>query len=163
MIYPTRLAVLLAAAVAPAALLVGLFFPAYWTAGLALLALLAALAVADLFATAGLGHVEAACEAPGAAGVGESFAVVLAARFAGPTPAAAELALEASGPASAPFGWRARAERDGAEARAAIAFRVGGKASNITMSSTSSNSPPVNHKNALNNVRRILPAKAEYF
>ena len=40
MIYPARRFILAAAAVAPAALLVGVYAPAYWTAGLGLLILL---------------------------------------------------------------------------------------------------------------------------
>jgi len=109
-IYPTRLMILLAAAVAPAALVIGLFVPAYWTSGLALLALLAALAVVDAFTGPGARSVEVACEGPGAVSVGETFAIVARIRFRAPPPATVEAALGTSGPVSAPFGWRAPAQ-----------------------------------------------------
>ena len=124
MIYPTRLAVLLAAAVAPAALVIGLFYPAYWTSGLALLALLVALGVADAFAGAAVGSAEVSCEGPAAVGVGETFAILARAGFARPAPSAAELALGVSGPVEAPFGWRAPAEMAGDSGAAAIVLRA---------------------------------------
>ena len=110
MIYPTRLMILLAAAVAPAALVIGLFPPAWWTSGLALLALLAALAAVDAFTGPGVRTVEVACEGPGAVNVSETFAIVARIRFGRPAPATVEAALGVSGPVSAPYGWRARAQ-----------------------------------------------------
>ena len=110
MIYPTRLSVLLAAAVAPAALLVGIFWPLYWTSGLALLALLVALGVVD--ALAGARRAEVSCEGPAAVGVGETFAIVVNVRFGGGSPRSAEVAVGVSGPVEAPFGWRAQAEME---------------------------------------------------
>ncbi|MDQ4087248.1 MAG: DUF58 domain-containing protein [Pseudomonadota bacterium] len=110
MIYPTRLTILLAAAVAPVALAVGLFFPGYWTAGLGLLALLIGLAAADALARAPLRDAQVSWEAPGAVGVGETFAVVVRVTFGRSAPATAEVAIGVSGPVAAPFGWRATAE-----------------------------------------------------
>ena len=118
MIYPTRRTVLLAAAVAPAALVIGLFVPAYWTSGLALLALLIALCAVDALAGPGVRHLQVACAGPGAVGVSTNFAVVAHLRFRSSPPAAAEVAIGVAGPVSAPFGWRARAEmaKDGGAA-----------------------------------------------
>lgn len=124
MIYPTRLAVLLAAAVAPVALLVGIFLPGFWTAGLALLVLLIAAGAVDAFAGASARTVEVTCEGPGAAGVGESFAVVVRATFSGAVPGAIETALGATGPVSAPMGWRAHAEMTGSGGAAAIVLKA---------------------------------------
>ncbi|HEV2867301.1 MAG TPA: DUF58 domain-containing protein, partial [Allosphingosinicella sp.] len=118
MIYPTRRTVLLAAAVAPAALVIGVFFPAQWTSGLALLALLIALCAVDAVSGAAVRHAAVACSAPGAVGVGETFDVLARVTFQRASPTAAEVALGASGPVSAPDGWRARAQlqRDSGEA-----------------------------------------------
>ena len=106
-IYPTRLTILLAAAVAPVALVVGLIFPAWWTAGLALLALLIALCAVDALTGAAARSAEVACEGPGAVGVGETFAIVARLRFRRAAPAACEVAIGVDGPVTAPFGWRA--------------------------------------------------------
>ena len=110
MIYPTRRTILCAAAVGPLALVVGLMAPAYWTAGLALLALLLALCAVDLLAGTGTSAAEMSCEGPRAVGVGETFAVATQARFKGRAPGGIEIALGVSGPVSAPFGLTARAE-----------------------------------------------------
>jgi uncharacterized protein (DUF58 family) len=123
-IYPTRLAVLLAAAVAPVALLVGIFFPAFWTAGLALLVALAAAAAVDVFVGAGARSVEVSCEGPGAAGVGESFAVLVRVNFKAAVPRVVEVALGASGPVSAPLGWHAEAEMAKTGGTAAIVLKA---------------------------------------
>jgi uncharacterized protein (DUF58 family) len=112
LIYPTRRTILAAAAVGPVALVVGLMAPAYWTGGLALLALLLALCVVDVLAGTGLRSVEMVCEGPRAVGVGESFAVTARARFARAAPGGVEVALGVSGPVSAPFGLRATAEAE---------------------------------------------------
>jgi uncharacterized protein (DUF58 family) len=110
LIYPTRLTVLCAAAVGPAALLVGLFAPAYWTSGLALLALLLALFAVDVLAGIPTRGAEVSCEGPRAVGVGETFTVTLRARFRGRAERRIEFALGISGPIAAPFGLRAAAE-----------------------------------------------------
>jgi uncharacterized protein (DUF58 family) len=110
LIYPTRQTVLLAAAVAPLALLIGLLFPAYWTGGLALIALLLALCAVDAFAGASLKAADVSCEGPRAVSVGETFAVIIQARFRGGRPSGAEIALGTNGPVTAPFGWSAKAE-----------------------------------------------------
>lgn len=123
MIYPTRLTVLLAAAVAPLALLIGLMFPLYWTAGLGLLALLTTLAAVDIFAGARLRAADLTCEGPRAVSVGESMAIIARARFSGGRPAA-EIALGMEGPVTAPFGWRAQAEIEEEGAAAAIALHA---------------------------------------
>jgi uncharacterized protein (DUF58 family) len=110
LIYPTRRTILAAAAVGPVALVIGLIAPANWTGGLALLALLLALCIVDVVAGTGLRSVAVACEGPRTVGVGETFAVTTRARFKARPPAGIEFALGISGPVSAPFGLRARAE-----------------------------------------------------
>ncbi|WP_114951512.1 DUF58 domain-containing protein [Sphingosinicella terrae] len=125
MIYPTRLAILLAAAVAPVALLIGVMVPAFWTAGLALLVLLVALSVVDAFAGASLRRASAGIDGPKSVGVGETFALVAEVRFDGAAPRALEVAIGVSGPVAAPLGYRARAEwRQPAIAAAAVALKA---------------------------------------
>ncbi|WP_243451121.1 DUF58 domain-containing protein [Sphingosinicella sp. CPCC 101087] len=122
--YPTRLAILLSAAVAPASLVIGLFLPAYWTAGLALLVLLLALAAIDLLNAPRLHPGEAICEGPAAVGVGEAFSVTARQRFGGAPPAGVELALGVDGPVAAPLGWRTAAEMHGETGSAAFVLRA---------------------------------------
>ena len=110
MIYPTRLAVLLAAGIAPLALLIALAAPAWWTGGLILLALLLACCALDALAGARTRQAEVSCDAPGQAGIGESFPVTLHARFPERRPRGMEFALGASGPVEAPFGLAAQGE-----------------------------------------------------
>ena len=115
MIYPTRRTVVAAAAVAPAALVIALLYPGWWTGGLTLLAALLALAGVDVLTGAGQRQAGVEYEGPGAADVGESFAIVAHVVLGRSAPPTAQVALGASGPVAAPFGWRARAEigRDG--------------------------------------------------
>jgi uncharacterized protein (DUF58 family) len=122
--YPTRLSVLLAAAVAPVALVIGIFLPAYWTGGLALLVLLLALAGVDLLIAPRLRPGEIACEGPIAAGVGETFAATVRLGFASAPPGAVELALGVEGPVGAPLGWRTVAEMHGETGSAAFVLRA---------------------------------------
>ena len=124
MIYPTRRTILFAAAVAPVALLVGLFVPAYWTAGLALLAVLAALCTLDAFLGPGARDVEAEAEGPGAVGVGETFAIIIRLRSAGALPPAAQAAIGVSGPVSAPFGFRAEVQAEAGGGAAAVPLKA---------------------------------------
>jgi uncharacterized protein (DUF58 family) len=120
LIYPTRRTILCAAAIGPAALVVGLAAPAYWTGGLALLALLLALAAIDVVTGTGLGSAQVSCEGPRRAGVGETFAVTARAKFRRRAPGGVEFALGVSGPVSAPFGLRASAQADPGGPAAAI-------------------------------------------
>lgn len=124
MIYPARRTILLAAAVAPAALAIGFFYPGYWTTGLALLALLAALCAVDALLGVGLRQVQIACEGPGAVGIGEAFAIVTRLDFPTAAPSAAEVAIGVSGPVSAPFGWRAQAEMERQGGAAAVPLKA---------------------------------------
>jgi len=120
LIYPTRRTILLAAAIAPAALLIGIFLPGYWTAGLGLLVLLTLLALVDVIGGAAPRDVIAESDGPGAVGVGEDFAILVRLRFAGTAPRRAQAAIGLSGPISAPTGWRAPAQIDGNAGTAAI-------------------------------------------
>ncbi len=110
MIYPTRLCILLAAVIAPIALVIGLLVPDYWTAGLALLALLLALALVDAFTAANLDSSDVHVQGPSAVGVGETFAVTVRARFRSGAPDNIQFAIGITGPIAAPFGHRAQGE-----------------------------------------------------
>jgi len=122
LIYPTRRTILIAAAIAPVALVIGVFAPAQWTSGLALLVLLIALCGVDALAGAGLRRLEVNCEGPRAVSVGETFAAVIRARFRGRSPRRAEFALGVAGPVAAPFGLRARGEMSLEGGSAAVAL-----------------------------------------
>jgi uncharacterized protein (DUF58 family) len=124
LIYPTRRTILAAAAVGPVALVVGLFAPAYWTGGLALLALLVALCLVDILAGTPVRSAEVECGGPRAAGVGESFGVTIRARFGRRAPRGIEFALGVSGPVSAPLGLLAKAQDDGGLPSAAIVLKA---------------------------------------
>jgi len=124
LIYPTRRTILAAAAVGPVALVVGLFAPAYWTGGLALLALLVALCLVDIVAGAAARSAEVSCAGPRALGVGETFGVTASARFTGRTPGGVQFALGISGPVSAPLGLRAKALYEGGIPSAAVVLKA---------------------------------------
>lgn len=115
MIYPTRRLILVAAAIAPAALAIGLYLPAYWTLGLALVVLLLVLGGADALAGAPIRGLAVNCEGPGSVGVGDGFAILARLRFDRGAPGEAEAALGVTGPVAAARGWRAAVElADGA-------------------------------------------------
>ena len=134
MIYPTRRLILAAAAVAPAALMVGVFAPAWWTAGLGLLVLLFLLAALDAVTGPAARHAELGCDTPYAVSVGETFAVSLRARFARRPPRRAWFALGTEGPVAAPDGPRAAGamQEDGGAAEIALAAERRGTAT-VTM------------------------------
>lgn len=98
MIYPTARTILIATAIAPTALLIGVAAPAIWPIGLGLLALLLALAAIDAAAGPRMEDADAACEGPQAVGVGERFAVAITVSFACAAPPKAQAALEVEGP-----------------------------------------------------------------
>ena len=120
MIYPTRLAILLAALVAPIALLVAIMAPAFWTGGLALIAFLLVLAMLDALMGPGVRSAQVSCEGPSAVSVGETFAVTCHVRFAGGSARGSEFALGVTGPIYAPFSYRAEGEPTATGAAAAI-------------------------------------------
>jgi uncharacterized protein (DUF58 family) len=124
LIYPTRRTILIAAAIGPAALVVGLMAPAYWTGGLALLALLLALCAVDVLAGIGTRGADVSCEGPRSVGVGESFAVTARARFRRRAPGGVEFALGVSGPVAAPFGLIAKGEAQKGGPAAAMVLRA---------------------------------------
>jgi uncharacterized protein (DUF58 family) len=108
LIYPSRRLILAAAAVAPAALLVGVYAPAWWTAGLGLLVLLFLLAMLDAVLGPAVRHAELGCGTPYAVSVGETFPVTLWARFTQRAPRKAWFAIGTAGPVEAADGLRAR-------------------------------------------------------
>jgi uncharacterized protein (DUF58 family) len=116
--------ILATGAVAPVGLIIGVFQPAYWTAGLALLVLIVGLALLDLLLGASARRIEVNCEGPRVAAVGETFAVISRARFRGGAPRRAEFALGVAGPVSAPFGLGTRGEMSVDGGAAAVALRA---------------------------------------
>jgi uncharacterized protein (DUF58 family) len=92
LIYPTRRLILLAAAIAPLALLIGVLVPAYWFAGMALLAFL--LILAGLDALLGGRDAELVCDGPTAVSVGAEFEVEAHVRFPSRAPLRCEVALD---------------------------------------------------------------------
>ncbi|MGQ0660377.1 DUF58 domain-containing protein [Sphingosinicella sp.] len=110
MIYPTRLAVLFAALMAPIALLIAILAPAFWTAGLALIALILALGLVDAVLGPGLRAAQVSCEGPRAVSVGETFPVTTFVRFPRGGPRGAQVAVGVTGPIHARYSYRAEAE-----------------------------------------------------
>ncbi|HYD13282.1 MAG TPA: DUF58 domain-containing protein [Allosphingosinicella sp.] len=134
MIYPSRRFILAAAAVAPAALMIGVYAPAWWTAGLGLLVLLFLLAALDAVLGPAVRHAELGCGTPYAVAVGETFPVSLWVRFVRRAPRKAWFAIGTEGPIAAPEGLRARGamERDEGAADVALTAERRGTA-NVTM------------------------------
>jgi uncharacterized protein (DUF58 family) len=96
-IYPTRRAIVLVAAGAPGALLIGLVAPGYWLVGPAWIALLLALALADAWLGSSPSSASLSLAAPNSLYVGgEAEAFVNAAFASGRPPVRAEVALEAN-------------------------------------------------------------------
>jgi uncharacterized protein (DUF58 family) len=122
LIYPTRRLILLAAAIAPLALVVGILIPAYWFAGLALLAFLLALAGADALTGAPLRSAEIVARGPVSVSVGAGFQIELEVRFAGSGPAAAEAAVDEDPLIEAVDGHRCRIALAGGAGLASLAF-----------------------------------------
>jgi len=134
LIYPSRRFILAAAAVAPAALMIGVYAPAWWTAGLGLLVLLFLLAALDAVLGPAVRHAELGCGTPYAVAVGETFPVSLWVRFVRRAPRKAWFAIGTEGPIAAPEGLRARGamERDEGAADVALTAERRGTA-NVTM------------------------------
>lgn len=101
MIYPSKRLILAAAAVAPTALLIGVYAPAWWTAGLGLLVLLFLLAFLDAVLGPAVRQAELGCATPYTVSVGETFAVALRARFTQGAPRRAWFAIGTAGPVGA--------------------------------------------------------------
>lgn len=78
---PTQRAVLLLAAGAPVALLLGVMLPAYWTVGLYWMALILALSLVDALLCAPGGKISVTPDQPTAVSVGESFVATITASF----------------------------------------------------------------------------------
>jgi uncharacterized protein (DUF58 family) len=104
-IYPTRRAVVLTAAGAPAALLLGAVAPGWWLVGPGWVAVVFGLLLADLAMSARRDRLELSLDPPRTAGVGRAAPLPVRARFSrGPAPSNLQLALEADprlGPAPA--------------------------------------------------------------
>ncbi len=115
MIYPSRRAVLLAAGVAPLALVIGVALPQYWFAGLALLAFLLGLCAVDAVIGAGPRAVQLSFDGPATASVGSTFTIEAHLRFDAAPPPRAEVALDTDRLLAPINGWRRTAElHDGA-------------------------------------------------
>jgi len=95
-IYPTQRAVVLMAAGAPAALLIGLALPGYWSLGGAWVALILGLILVDALVGPARSEAEIKIEAPTAIGVGASGTADVTGAFARLAPRSSILALEAN-------------------------------------------------------------------
>lgn len=121
MIYPTRLAVLLAALGAPLGLVLALLGGQFWLMGLAWVAAVAAALVADGLMSAGALGAELGLQSPETWFLGRPEAVEVTVRFPSRAPAWLELALEAGERLKAEPGMvRARVEDRQASARFAL-------------------------------------------
>ncbi len=96
MIYPTRRAILLMAAGAPVALLIGLLSPGYWAITGAWVALILSLILVDALIGPTRSDSEIEIEAPAAIGVGSRGEARVAATFVQQAPRGAAAALEAN-------------------------------------------------------------------
>ncbi|HEX8191418.1 MAG TPA: DUF58 domain-containing protein [Allosphingosinicella sp.] len=94
MIYPSRRAILAAGGLALPALLVGVFAPAWWTAGLAALGALILLIVLDAALGAGKNHADLYFEGPPTAGVGAEFELDVGVHFLRAPPPTCEVAID---------------------------------------------------------------------
>jgi len=92
-LYPTRRAILLAAAGAPVALLVAALVPGMWIAASAWIVMTAGLLVADAALAAPAHTLELKVSAPAVTGVGRSDMVEVAVRFQRQSPGELELAI----------------------------------------------------------------------
>lgn len=95
MIYPTRTAILTAAAGVPVTLLVAILIPGRWYAALAWPVSVLLLTLIDGLRGAGPGQAEARLEAPRHVSVGATIEVVLHIAIAGTSPKRAQFALDA--------------------------------------------------------------------
>jgi uncharacterized protein (DUF58 family) len=92
-IYPTRLAIALAALGAPVALAVALAAPALWSTAAAWVLMTAGLMLADALLAARPSRLALTLTAPGAMGLGRAAEASVEAAFTGPAPRELELAL----------------------------------------------------------------------
>ena len=118
MIYPTRRAIIIAAALAPLALAIGVMSPQYWFAGLSLLIFLLVLGVADGLAGVRPEAVEVGCDSPRTVGVGEKVPFELFVSFPAAGPTRAEVAMDCSPLLKAREGYRRAVQLVGGEGAA---------------------------------------------
>jgi uncharacterized protein (DUF58 family) len=124
LIYPTERSVLAAAAVAPAALMIGVFVPAYWFAGLAILGFLAALIALDAAMGAAPADVTVSAEGPASVGVGAEFELAVELRFARAAPARCEIAVDRDPLLEAPDGLERTVATGGGRGEGRVALRA---------------------------------------
>ncbi|MDB5720853.1 MAG: hypothetical protein JWP15_1471 [Alphaproteobacteria bacterium] len=122
MIYPARASILIAAAIAPFALLIGVVAPSYWFAGLIPTVFLLALTGID--GLIGGRAVTIDCEGPRVVGVGAEFDVEMFARFPGLAPGSCEIALDSHHLLHAPAGLIRTAQVEDGAAHAIVRFEA---------------------------------------
>lgn len=108
MIYPSRLAILVTAGIAPPALLVGVIAPAYWHMGLVALMLVLTLTAADALLGPTFKDVELTCDVPGTVSVGAQFEIGMHVRFLRGAPKETEVAISFDRLLSASEGYRTK-------------------------------------------------------
>jgi uncharacterized protein (DUF58 family) len=124
LIYPSRRSILIAAAIAPLALVVGVAAPAYWHIGLAAVAFLFALMAVDALLSPAASHADVSLGAPQAISVGAPFDVEAQVRFGSSPPSRVELALGGNPLVAAPEGYRRRVDMHNAAGSVAIKFEA---------------------------------------
>ncbi len=124
MIYPTRRLVLLAAAVAPVALAFGVAVPAYWSAGLAVLAFLLALGGVDVLFGTRLPDAQLECSGPVSVSVGAEFEVEAHVRMGAGAPARVEAAIGPGRLIAAAAGYGREVALDGGVGSAVFTFEA---------------------------------------
>lgn len=125
MIYPTSRAVLLAAAGAPVALVLGVWFPSFWYVGVGWTLFVFALTAIDAVTGAWPRDARIALAVPGHANVGESLTATVSATFPAAAPRAVEAILEPSEQIETPDGPRALISGEGSAAVPLVAARRG--------------------------------------
>lgn len=122
MIYPSRRAILIAAGLAPLALLVGVMVPGHWYIGLAALVFLLATIGIDALLAARTADAEVVCDGPGAVSVGAGLEIEVHVRFEEAPPSWVELALDGSALLAPAAGTRRHAAMNGSAGSAAFGF-----------------------------------------
>jgi uncharacterized protein (DUF58 family) len=118
LIYPARRLILAAAATAPLALLIGVFLPRFWFAGLAITLFLVVLGAID--GLIGGREVEIECEGPAVVGVGAEFDIETFLRFPNLPPSACEVAIDSDPLLAAPAGLTRRVRVENGEGMASV-------------------------------------------
>ncbi|HEV2079160.1 MAG TPA: DUF58 domain-containing protein [Allosphingosinicella sp.] len=124
MIYPRRRSVIMAAALAPLALALGVTLPGYWFAGLSLLIFLLVATAADGLAAVRARDLAVSCTGPRAPGVGDEIELGIHLSFAARAPSSAEAAIDSHPLLEPSGGYRCKIAIEGLEGVCALRFNA---------------------------------------